>query len=188
MIAAIYNAQGKIISVIYGDLQTVQANAAENNFIECDQGVSGKTHYVVNGEIVPIPAAPSIGYDFDYDAQEMVFNIEKAKAEKWREIKSQREAEELSPFTWNDMTFDADRVSQSRIQGAAQLATISPEFEVEWTLADNTTTTLNKTDIYGVASALGQRVSLIHQYARSLREAINHATNESTLSDINWNL
>jgi hypothetical protein len=174
--AAIYDDNGDVVCFVTGSDENIAANTEGKNYILVpeDESLSAGFWRVADGQLHTSVTNKS--------------EISVLRQRKWEAIKRERDAEELSPFTWNDMTFDADRVSQSRIQGAAQLATISPEFEVEWTLADNTTTTLDKTDIYGVASALGQRVSLIHQYARSLREAINHATNESTLNDINWNL
>lgn len=88
------------------------------------------------------------------------------QADKWTAIKAARDAIEFGGFTWDGSTFDSDPQSQSRIQGAAQLATLamiaSQAFSVDWTLATNAVRTLTGADMLAVGQAMGVHIMTTH--------------------------
>jgi len=112
------------------------------------------------------------------------------KADKWADLKQRRGEEEFGGFTWDGSTFDSDPQSQSRIQGAAQLATLamiaSQAFSVDWTLADNTVRTLTGADMLAVGQQMGVHIMTTHATGRALREAIEAATTPEQLESIVW--
>lgn len=108
------------------------------------------------------------------------------KAAKWDEIKAARTAAEYGGFTWDGSPFDSDSASQQRIIGASQLATLTPELEIDWTLADNTVRTLNAQQMNEVGIALGVHVNAQYVHARTLRQQISAAQTTQELESIVW--
>ena len=106
--------------------------------------------------------------------------LEMCKTAKWAEVKQHRDATENGGFTWDGSSFDSTPISQSRIQGAAQLATLAKinnqPFSIDWTLADNSVRTLSGDDMIAVGAALGAHINEQHVRARQLREQIEAAT------------
>lgn len=171
---AIYDDEGEVTVIVSGDAQILADNTEGTTFIDVPPGldIANGLWRVEAGELVAFtPPAPD-------------FNFHKQRA--WQDFKQVRDAEELSPFTWNGMTFDADRVSQSRIQGAVQLAMLDPDFTVDWTLADNSVITLTGPEMMQVGGALGIHVTAAHVTARLVRDQIEAATTEAELAAITW--
>lgn len=108
------------------------------------------------------------------------------KQQKWQHMKSIRNATEFGSITWNNMVFQCDEISQRRIQGALQLANLDPNISLTWTLADNSTTTLNQADIVGLATTLANHVNLCHTEGRRVRNLIDAATSVQDLDAITW--
>jgi hypothetical protein len=117
-------------------------------------------------------------------------SIEVARARKWSQLKQARDAAEFGGFTWDGSTFDSNEVSQSRIQGAAQLATLAmladEPFEVAWTLADDTVRVLSGADMLAVGRAMGIHIMTVHETGRALRAAVDAATTTTELEAIAW--
>lgn len=109
---------------------------------------------------------------------------------KWAEIKAARSAAEFGGFTWDGSVFDSDPTSQSRIQGASQLATLaimnSQPFSIDWTLADNTVRTLSAADMLAAGMAMGEHINAQHAHARLLRAAIEAAVSVAEVAVIVW--
>lgn len=116
--------------------------------------------------------------------------LEAAKIMRWAVIKVYRDAAEFGSFTWDGSTFDSDQISQSRIQGAVQLAQLAlsqgQPFSIDWTLADNTSRTLNAIQMISVGVDMGEHINACHMKARMLREQINAATTKEELDVIQW--
>lgn len=109
------------------------------------------------------------------------------KSSKWTEIKSRRDGVEHAGFSWDGSTFDSDPISQSRIQGAAQLASLSPaSFQIDWTLADNSVRSLAASDMLAVGQALAVHVNAQHVLGRILRQQIESATTAEQVAAIQW--
>ncbi len=117
-------------------------------------------------------------------------SLQELKIEKWAEIKRMRDLREFSTFVWDGSTFDADDISQRRIQGAAMLAMIAQSagqpFSIDWTLADNSIRSLTDAQMLAVGEALGVHVETQHAIARTLRAAINAATTKAEVDAVVW--
>lgn len=117
-------------------------------------------------------------------------DIEKEARLKWSTIKKFRSIHEFGQFIWDGLAFDSDLTSQSRIQGAAQLAQITlaagQPFSIDWTLADNTVVTLDANQMISVGLALGNHINACHSKARLLRQQIESATTKEEIEAIVW--
>lgn len=145
--------------------------------------------YIDAGSLVPFPPQPSPQHVFDWGTHAWVDprSLADLKAEHWVAIKAARDAAEFGGFTWDGSMFDSDLTSQSRIQGAAQLAGLDPtNFSIDWTLADNSVRTLNAQEMTAVGVALGAHVGTQHAIGRSLRSQIEAATSAAELDAIAW--
>lgn len=112
------------------------------------------------------------------------------KETKWGMLKLDRDAAENAGFTWDGSTFDSDKTSQSRIQGASQLAILAVSsgspFSIDWTLADNTVRTLSAQDMIAVGVAMGQHIQAQHAKGRQLRANLDAATTPQEIDSIQW--
>jgi len=144
---------------------------------------------------IEVDSIPNGGWHVDLESKVLVEGaldlrtLEQVKADQWETVKAARDAALNGTFNWNGMVFDADEVSQQRIQGAVQLATLAasdPTFTIGWTLHDNTTSTLSGTDLINVGKALGTFVQTIFAKGVSLRAQINAATTAADVKAISW--
>ena len=101
-------------------------------------------------------------------------------------MKDARNSQEFGEFAWNSNTFQCDPGSQSRIQAAVQSAIIDTSFTTTWTLSDNTTQTLNATELKELGKALADHVKQCHDRGRIVRGLIDAATTEADLEAIVW--
>lgn len=142
--------------------------------------------------IVSAGEKPSEHHEFDYALKQWVDprTLQDFKDAKWAEIKQHREAAENGGFTWDGSPFDSTPISQSRIQGAAQLATLAKinnqPFSIEWTLMNNGTRSLSADDMIAVGMALGAHINEQHVRARQLREQIEAATTPEQVQAVRW--
>lgn len=149
----------------------------------------GELYYYQDDEFHLIPPQPSPVHRFDYDIKEWVDprTLDDFKADQWAVIKQARDQAEFGGFVWDGSRFDSDPISQSRIQGAAQLAAnAEPSWSIDWTLADNTVRTLSAADIVAVGMALGEHVNSCHETARVLRQQIEQATTKEQVQAVVW--
>lgn len=85
------------------------------------------------------------------------------------------------------IVFDGDLISQQRITGAVQLATLSTgPFNISWTLADNTSVNLNREQLIGLGVKLATRSAALFSYSQMLRTQLEAATTVNTVKGINW--
>ena len=126
-----------------------------------------------------------------YVADAAVDDIETARARKWAEIKSARDAQECGGFDMPGIgRFDSDADSRARIVGAVTAAKIAQDagqpYSITWTLADNSTADLDAAGIIAVGFALLAHIDAIHQRSRALREQIDAAQDSQVISAICW--
>lgn len=113
--------------------------------------------------------------------------LENEKLLHWENIKKLRSLSEVQPLLFDGNLYDADFVSQQRISGAVQLATLAPaEWTIDWTLANNSTLTLTKVQVISLGIALAQRTNDIYAYSRVIRESIDAAESIEDLNEIAW--
>lgn len=150
--------------------------------------VDPNTHYVSAGAVVQMPAKPSSNHKFNYSTKqwEDPRTLDDLKAEKWRNIKFNRDEHEYGGFTWDGSVFDSDALSQQRIAGAVQLAQMNPAFTTVWTLATNDVRSLNARDMMLVGLALGEHVTTVFSRSQLLRNQINQATTQEEVEGISW--
>ena len=86
--------------------------------------------------------------------------------------------------------FDSDADSRARIVGAVTAAKIAKDasqpFNVEWTLADNTTVMLDADQVISVGFAMLTHSTSTHEKGRNLRSAIVAAEDAESLDAITW--
>ena len=128
--------------------------------------------YWNGSEFVSIGVPPSPHFIFDYEIKQWVDprSLDEIKAQKWVEIKSQRDQLEFGGFEFDGNTYDSDQVSQGRIMGAA-----SAGVDQVWTLADNTTVNLTASQLQQLYAALQSHVASVHERGRTARLAIESA-------------
>jgi hypothetical protein len=184
----------KFTAVFYepdGRITSVKRNATENvvgnrSYLQVDFHGDPEDFYVSAGEVRPKGDKPSGAHYFDYTSASWVLNLGEAKSQAWDRIKSCRNQEEFSTFTWNSHTFQCDERSQSRIMSAVQRAQLDSTLTMVWTLSDNSTVSLNATELKQAGQALSAHVDACHVKARGLRGQIDAAETEAELDSITW--
>lgn len=179
---------GRITGSFTADEESVDANTPEG--MQRLPGRFGyRDGYIAEGAFVIFAERPSPEHQWDWATHAWVDprSLDDLKAERWAVIKAARDTAEFGGFTWDGSVFDSDLTSQSRIQGAVQLAGLDPTgFSVVWTLADNTARTLNAAQMQQVGAALGVHVNTQHVKARTLRAEIDAATTAAEVAAVEW--
>ena len=148
--------------------------------------------YVKNGKLLPMGSPPSINHVFDYATKQWIDprSLQDFKDAQWEQVKLQRSDTEFSVFKFQGVYYDCDRVSQSRIQGAVQLASIAlannQTVVQEWTTADNSVVSLNATDLLNLGLQLGLFINKVHDYGRVLRARIAAADSSLDVQEVLW--
>lgn len=180
-----------------------ESQGADLGFPVIEGSGSALTHYVSDGilcaypeEVKEIKLNPLVGaIAWSNQTFSWIFPAAKTgdellvavKSLKWSDIKKHRSEEELKPLWFDGDYFDADLFSQQRISGAVQLALLSgDEFQIEWTLADNSSRVLSKAELIILGVALGSRTAQIFQYSQALREQIELAQSVEDVEQIGW--
>lgn len=124
------------------------------------------------GGWVAMPAQPSLYHIFNYDLKDWIDprTLDEIKAQKWAEIKSQRDSLEFGGFEFEGGVYDSDQVSQGRIMGAS-----SSGIDQTWTLADNTTVELSASQLQQLYAALQAHIASVHERGRIARQLILEA-------------
>lgn len=153
-----------------------------------DMWINPSLCYVEGGALREMPPRPSEGHTFDYANKQWVDprTLSDLQAAKWAQIKRDRDEAEFGGFTWDGSPFDSDAISQSRIQGAVQLAAMAPGVTIDWTLANNSVRNLSAADLANVGAALGMHVAAQHAKARTLRSQIEVAATKEEVEAVVW--
>lgn len=134
--------------------------------------------------------SPPLGWVYWAPGQNKQLNadatLRAARKNKWAEIKKARDAAEFGGFIWDGSPFDSDPKSQSRIQGAGQIAQLDPDASLEWTLQNNDVRTLNAAEIIQVGRTMGMHITGAHARGRVLRAQIDAATTVEAINLITW--
>jgi hypothetical protein len=120
-------------------------------------------------QFISIGEPPSLYHVFDYEIKQWIDprSLDDLKAQKWTEIKSQRDQLEFGGFEFEGGVYDSDQVSQGRIMGAA-----SAGVDQTWTLADNTTVELSASQLQQLYAALQAHIASVHERGRIARQLI----------------
>ena len=118
---------------------------------------------------------------FDYVAKQWSDSrtLDEIKAQKWSEIKSQRNQLEIGGFEFEGNGYDSDQVSQGRIMGAAVAGV-----DQTWTLANNTTVELTASQLQQLYAALQAHIASVHERGRIARQLIFEAETKEEVEGV----
>lgn len=138
-------------------------------------------------QVLPLIWQP---YKNQYAPLAPVFNLAEAKVEKRKLINTTRDTLEKSGFTYMGKVIDSDITSVIRIsiavQGAQTALAASVPFEVVWTAKDNSTLTLDASQLIGMSIALSSYANDLHVHAREKKTLIDAATTQAELEAVQW--
>ena len=165
------NDDSSIRSVIEGNQYLIDINTPLlANFVD-DIEYGSKTDYFDNESnmFMSIGNPPTPNDPFDYVIKEWVDlrTLDQIKAQKWAEIKSERDRIEFGGFEFEGNIYDSDQVSQGRIMGA-----VSAGVDQVWTLANNTTVELSASQLQQLYAALQAHIASVHERGRIARQLI----------------
>ena len=179
----ILHTSGKIESRISGNTDMINLNTGSNAlFIDDIEPRSPNDYWDFDlHQFVSIGNPPTPNHTFDYVIKEWVDlrTLDEIKAQKWAEIKSERDRIEFGGFEFEGNIYDSDQVSQGRILGAS----IAGVDQV-WTLADNSTRSLSASQLQQLYAALQTHTALVHERGRIAREAIMSATTKEEVEAV----
>mgnify|MGYP003599290281 CR=1 FL=1 len=171
MIRNLLNLDGSIIGTVSGSAALVGLNTPTNTIYIDDIEPSLPTDYWDFNlhQFISIGDPPASYYIFDYGIKQWIDprSLDDLKAQKWDEIKVQRDRLEFGGFTFEGNICDSDQVSQGRIMGA----TIAGVDQV-WTLADNTTVSLTASQLQQLYATLQAHIASVHERGRIARQLI----------------
>ena len=177
----ILNNDSSINSMLEGLQDLIELNTPSTADFVDDIEYSEKTDYWNGSEFISIGNPPTPNHTFDYVIKEWVDlrTLDEIKAQKWQEIKRQRDAIEFGGFEFEGNTYDSDQVSQGRIIGA-----VMAQVDQNWTLANNTTVDLTASQLTQLYQALQVHIASAHERGRIAREAIQAATTKDQVEAI----
>lgn len=177
----ILNNDSSINSMLEGLQELIELNTPSTADFVDDIEYLEKTDYWNGSEFISIGNPPTPNHTFDYVIKEWVDlrTLDEIKAQKWAEIKSQRDQLEFGGFEFDGDIYDSDQVSQGRILGAS----IAGVDQV-WTLADNSTRSLSASQLQQLYAALQTHTALVHERGRIAREAIMSATTKEDVEAV----
>lgn len=187
----IYNSTGKILRLVFCDDIQLQLQPGE----EYIQGNVDATKFYVDVDtktFVEFPPKPASYYTWDWSTHTWIDprTLQQVKDQKWEQIKRDRDAAINAPLSTPYGVFDADANSRANIANAVlYLQTLEQQGTpgtINWTLADNTTITLNYAEMSEVGLLLGQRTNAAYDTARALRAQIDAATTIPEVEAIHW--
>lgn len=166
----IVSKNGEIIKAISAPDDVVALNTPEGCIALPDP--PRLSMYFSEGVWVDLPDSPSPSYVFNYETKHWVDQrtLDEIKAQKWAEIKSERDSLEFGGFEFEGGVYDSDQASQGRIMVAAVAGV-----DQVWTLTDNTTAELSASQLQQLYAALQAHIASVHERGRIARQLIFEA-------------
>ena len=178
------NDDSSILSVLEGNQELVSLNTpSDAKFVDDVDYVLSTDYFDAEfKKFVSIGAPPTHNHIFDYHAKQWIDprSLDDIKAQKWAEIKSERDSLEFGGFEFDGGIYDSDQVSQSRVMGAAVAGV-----DQVWTLADNTTVELSASQLQQLYAALQAHIASVHERGRITRQLIYDAETKDQVEAIN---
>ena len=181
MRAAMIAPSGQVLSIIdVQDIALAQLGVPAPNFL-LGAAPESLDFYWNGREFVSIGEPPSPHHYFDYEIKQWVDPriLDDIKAQKWAEIKFERDQLEFSGFEFDGGIYDSDQGSQGRIMGAAAAG-----LDQVWTLADNTTVELSASQLQQLYVTLQLHIASVHERGRIARAAIESAVTKEEVEAI----
>ena len=183
-VRVLLNTDGSIKSILTGAPSLVDLNTpAQAYFVDDPNHIVDRTDYFDSDmhDFVSVGEAPSNYHEFDYSFKQWIDprTLDEIKAQKWVEIKSQRDQLEFGGFEFDGGIYDSDQVSQGRIMGAAAAG-----LDQVWTLSDNTTVELSASQLQQLYVTLQLHIASVHERGRIARAAIESAVTKEEVEAI----
>ena len=174
-VRVLLNTDDSIKSILTGAPSLVDLNTPDQAyFVDDPDHIIDRTDYFDSNirAFVSIGDAPTDNHKFDYTTKQWLDTrtLDDIKAQKWAEVKSQRDRLEFGGFEFKGNIYDSDQVSQGRIMGAAVAG-----IDQTWTLADNTTVELSASQLQQLYAALQAHIASVHERGRIARQLIFNA-------------
>ena len=175
----IVSKHGEIIKSISAPAEVIELNTPVGCIALPDP--PNPNMYFSKGDWVDLPPQPSPNHIFSYETKEWIDprTLSEIKAQKWNEIKYQRDQLEFGGFEFEGNTYDSDQVSQGRIMGAAAAG-----IDQIWTLANNTTVELTAQQLKELYAALQVHIAGVHERGRIARQLIFEAETKDQIESI----
>lgn len=175
---AIISKRGELLQLIYADEETVALNTPKDGFAVDDPP---KSNMFYQDGWLEMPAQPTSYHIFNYDTKQWIDprSLDEIKAQKWAEIKAQRDQLEFGGFEFKGGIYDSDQVSQGRIMGAAVAG-----IDQTWTLTNNTTVELTALQLQQLYDALQTHIAGVHERGRIARQLIFEAETQDQVEAI----
>ena len=177
------NDDSSILSVLEGEQELISLNTpSDAKFVDDVDYVLSTDYFDAKfKKFVSIGAPPTYNHIFDYHAKQWIDprSLDAIKAQKWTEIKSERDRLEFSGFEFEGGVYDSDQVSQWRIMGAAAAGVAQV-----WTLADNITVELTAWQLKQLYAALQAHIASVHERGRIARQLIFDAETKEEVEAI----
>ena len=175
---------GEVLQIFkHASSLSIEANAKPNGIIVSGIPPIGGSFWDFSLEcFVPTGDMTSQHHTFDYTTRQWIDprTLDEIKAQKWAEIKFERDQLEFSGFEFEGNTYDSDQVSQGRIMGA-----VSAGVDQTWTLADNTTVNLTASQLQQLYAELQAHIASVHERGRIARQLIFDAETKDQVEAIN---
>lgn len=179
---------GKIIQ-----LSSHPVEIEDTRLVYVENNINGDTHYIDDDDQpIPISAKPSRYHDFNWTTHQWTDprTLAQHMDAKWGEIKVAREAAINAPLPTPHGTFDSGPADRTNITDAVLMAqtltALGQPVAINFTLADNTTATLNASQMIEVGLYLGAKIQAAYATARSLRASIYSAGTIAAVQAISW--
>ena len=164
---------GKVLHCMSIPREFYNNAASHHEYIEVDYFTFEKAlcveGYVDKGKWYAAEGKPDENHIYDYDLKDWIDprSLDEIKAQKWQEIKKQRDQLEFGGFVFKGNVYDSDQVSQSRIMGAAFAGV-----DRVWALANNTTVELTALQQKQLYAELQAHIASVHAKGRIARQLI----------------
>ena len=183
-VRVLLNTDGSIKSILTGAPSLVDLNTpAQAYFVDDPNHIVDRTDYFDSDmhDFVSIGDAPTDNHIFDYHTKQWIDprSLADLKAQKWTEIKSERNSLEFGGFVFKGNVYDSDQVSQGRILGAA-----AAWVNQTWTLANNRTVELTALQLQQLYAELQAHIASVHARGRIARQLIFDAETQEEVEGI----
>ena len=177
------NDDASILSVLEGNQELISLNTSKDaKFVDDVEYISNTDYFDSEAnKFVSIGEPPTPSHQFDYNTKQWVDSrsLDEIRAQKWAEIKSQRDQLEFGGFEFGGNVYDSDQVSQGRIMGAAAAGV-----DQTWTLANNATVELTALQLQQLYAALQSHIASVHERGRIARQLIFEAETQDQVEAI----
>ena len=166
----------------------LQAQAGEAIYL----GQVPPLHFIASGKPKSMGSQPSPVHVFDWAAQTWIDprTLEEIRADRWSEIKQQRDALESGGFAYLGQWLQSDERSVLRINtraNAAREALLAGQpLTTYWKAADNTLMELDAHQMAAMSTALSTYASELHTTAGLLLAQIAAATTPAEVQAVAW--